>query len=225
MEVIVMSERVQEYKGIRYYKCGFYFQRKGVRLHRKVWEDAHGPVTVGYAVHHIDGNRSNNDINNLMTMEKSKHSERHMADPVRKEIARANIQAAIAKAPEWHASESGKTWHGIQAKETWRKREASEHICTHCGKSFMTNTMYHSGGNTFCGPNCRSAHRRESGIDDIQKICEMCGNKYISNRYAKRRFCDGCKNKSHSVRRTSACLQHGSGGCAQLRDTGRGCGS
>lgn len=199
MEVNVLSETAQEYMGVRYYMCGAYYQRKGVRLHRKVWEDVNGPVPKGKTVHHIDGNRKNNSIGNLMLMSSSQHASHHMQGQERREIAKRNIRAAIEKAPEWHASDEGKAWHGEHAKKAWEKREEAEYICTHCGKAFKTINRYPDGGNAFCRPACRAAFRRKSGVDDEVRKCECCGAEFTANRYVPRRFCDGCKGKGRSA--------------------------
>ena len=68
MEVKVISNTVQKFNGESYYLCGQYFQRKGKRLHRTVWEFHNGTIPKGYHVHHKDGNRSNNAIENLTLM-------------------------------------------------------------------------------------------------------------------------------------------------------------
>ena len=66
MQVEVLSETRQRFLGQTYYLCGKYFQRKGVRLHREVWREAHGDIPEGYEVHHIDANRANNQLENLV---------------------------------------------------------------------------------------------------------------------------------------------------------------
>lgn len=199
MEVNILSETAQEYRGVRYYICGAYYQRKGVRLHRKVWEDANGPVPKGKTVHHIDGNRRNNVLSNLTLMSNSQHASHHMQDEGRRELARRNINAAIEKAPEWHASDEGKAWHGTHAKASWEKREEAEYVCTNCGKAFKTINRYPKNGNTFCRPACRAAHRRKTGVDNEIRSCERCGGTFTVNRYIHRRFCDGCKGKGRAA--------------------------
>lgn len=39
---------------------------QGRAVHRWVWEQAHGPIPKGGIIHHIDGDRTNNAIENLM---------------------------------------------------------------------------------------------------------------------------------------------------------------
>lgn len=44
--------------------------------HRYVWEKTKGPIPSGYEIHHIDGNRQNNNINNLECVAESEHHSR-----------------------------------------------------------------------------------------------------------------------------------------------------
>lgn len=51
--------------------------------YRKIWEDANGPIPKdelgrSYEIHHIDGNRKNNDLSNLMCVSIREHYEIHL---------------------------------------------------------------------------------------------------------------------------------------------------
>ena len=47
-------------------------------LHRKIWESHYGKkIPEGYDIHHIDGNKTNNEIWNLQCVEHGKHSQYH----------------------------------------------------------------------------------------------------------------------------------------------------
>lgn len=48
--------------------------------HRIVWENYNGKIPKGYVVHHKDGNRQNNDINNLELLSKLDHDKLTMDD-------------------------------------------------------------------------------------------------------------------------------------------------
>lgn len=52
-------------------------ERKTVRHHRLIWEVANGEIPYGYDIHHIDENRSNNSISNLLLVESSTHKHNH----------------------------------------------------------------------------------------------------------------------------------------------------
>jgi len=55
---------------------GYYGQTSGNRtlLHRDVWKKVNGKIPPGFDLHHIDGNRSHNDIQNLEIYSKSEHA-------------------------------------------------------------------------------------------------------------------------------------------------------
>lgn len=167
--VTIVSETIQEFAGTRYYLCGYYYQHKGKRLHRAVWEYFNGEIQEGYHVHHIDENRHNNDIENLSLMPGIEHTQMHAVTEGRRENGRRAIRIAIELAPEWHRSEEGKEWHRQHAKAVWENhREPHEEVCTECGKLFLSRDMGHKG-NHFCHQNCRARYgrrkRRESNKD------------------------------------------------------------
>lgn len=48
--------------------------------HRKVWMDAHGAIPEGVYVHHVDGDKTNNDLSNLQLMDASSHAKQHVRE-------------------------------------------------------------------------------------------------------------------------------------------------
>lgn len=71
-----------EFNGKKYTRkpSGYYAVTDTSRtmMHRDVWEFYNGPIPEGHQVHHKDGDRGNNAIENLMLVERSDHSRRHM---------------------------------------------------------------------------------------------------------------------------------------------------
>jgi hypothetical protein len=53
--------------------------RHGVRFyeHRMVWEKEYGTIPAGHDIHHIDGDKQNNDITNLRCILRSEHARFH----------------------------------------------------------------------------------------------------------------------------------------------------
>ena len=192
------------YNGLRYRKdkqTGYYLNAKThKRLHRAVYENEVGEIPRGYHVHHIDLDKDNNEPSNLVLLAPTEHHKVHdelMTDEQR-EAKRTNVREnALPKAVEWHGSDKGKEWHSGHASRVWLFREKRSYICTNCGTEFRSRNIYGEGQNRFCSGKCRAAFRRKSGVDDVIKVCERCGNEYRANRYQKTRYCDECKSLVH----------------------------
>lgn len=185
--VTVLSSTIQVYNNERFYLCGSYFQHKGKRLHRVVWEDTNGPIPEGYDVHHLNGDRSNNQIENLALLARKEHHSYHG-----KQISKAHpehIHEIRKAASEWHGSEAGLKWHSARGKQNWETQCAQEYTCSQCGKTFLSRRCYGDRENRFCSNACKSRFRFLSGVDDVDRICECCGQTFRVNKYAKKRFC------------------------------------
>lgn len=193
--VEIVSDTKQIFNGLTYWKCGFYFQRYGKRLHRAVWEYHNGEIPTGFAVHHIDGNRANNQIDNLALVSLVDHAIHHMDDPGRREMSKCAIKQAIKKAAEWHGSTDGHEWHKQHYKTYGDKlHKPFEGVCLQCGKTYQT---VDTGKNMFCSNNCKTAHRKASGVDDEARICAYCGAEFKTNRYQPTKYCScECRSKT-----------------------------
>ena len=161
MQVEVLSETRQRFMGKTYYLCGKYFQRNGVRLHREVWREAHGDIPEGYEVHHIDANRANNQLENLVLMEGGEHNSMH-AKAANHDKA---IMAAQEAARAWHSTSDGQKFHSELARKNWSRSHAKTYTCSWCLKPYSTRHMYGAGQNHFCCANCRAAATRKRKRD------------------------------------------------------------
>ena len=80
-----MPEKFQFFDGKRftrddktgYYLCATADDGKRKRMHVYVWEYFNGPVPKGYHIHHIDGDKSNNNIKNLQLLLAMEHEKLH----------------------------------------------------------------------------------------------------------------------------------------------------
>ena len=187
MEVIVISPTIQEFNGERFYLCGRYFQHKGRRLHVMVWRYHNGEPPKGYHVHHVDEDRSNNQIENLALLESSIHMSRHSSS--REEYNRQHIEDIRDLAAKWHRSEVGRQWHGEHAKEYWKKAPERSYVCSNCGKPFTSRHVYGENDNTFCSNACKTQYRAHSGVDNEDRVCPVCGKTFSVNKYTKRVCC------------------------------------
>lgn len=181
---IVISATIQEFDGERYYLCGHYFQRAGVRLHRHVWERNHGPIPDGHHVHHLDEDRANNQPENLACITATEHlSREHGA--ASGERGRRSIGRAGAASAAWHRSPAGLDWHRKHYDAVAAKlRERRPAACEHCRKQFMATPIAR-----FCSNACKSAWRRASRLDHESRTCQSCNNEFQANRFGDQRFC------------------------------------
>jgi len=63
-----------------YDKFGYpsiWVDNKNVMLHVFIWERANGERPLGYHIHHIDGNKSNYELSNLICLSPSDHQKIH----------------------------------------------------------------------------------------------------------------------------------------------------
>lgn len=189
MKVRVISSTIQEFDGERFYLCGNYFQHRGKRLHVAVWKYHNGDIPKGYHVHHIDEDRSNNQIENLKLMESGMHSSLHQNSEDRKAYQQKHIKDMRELATEWHRSEEGRKMHSRLAKKQWENAGLITYACTECGKEFQSKHRYGPNENHFCSNNCKAAFRRHNRTDDVDRVCAYCGKTFKVNRYSKAECC------------------------------------
>lgn len=186
MDPIVISDTIQEFKGVRFYLCGDYFQQNGKALHREVWSEAHGPVPDGFEVHHRDHNRSNNSLRNLELLDGTEHARHHAVKRGFGKAGKQHLEKARELAKEWHKSEAGRAWHKEHYSKMSDARE--ERTCEECGTVFL-GLLGKPERNRFCSPNCKAKARRKSGVDNEERTCQVCGKAFMINKYWTTKTC------------------------------------
>lgn len=182
------------YKFRRDPKTGYYLCTRKTdagrreRLHVYVWRKENGDIPDGHHIHHKDEDKRNNDLSNLECIPRFDHISLHSKERAEKfhdAVIRNLRENAAPKAAEWHKSDTGRKWHKENAFPVW-EMEKTEHICTYCGKKYMSREVGH---NLFCSNRCKAAARRKSGVDDETRTCAHCGRGFTANRYSTKRFC------------------------------------
>ena len=159
------------------------------RMHRYVWKHYYGDIPKGFRVHHVDGDKSNNDISNLALLPHEAHVKLHAKNrsPETLKKLQDNCERIRLLAKAWHSSNEGREWHKDQWQKTKDKLfEKKEFVCENCGKTFLAPN---NGSNRFCSNACKSAYRRKMGLDDVVKVCAYCGKEYKANKYKKTKYC------------------------------------
>lgn len=198
-----------EFDGTRYCRddrTGYYLNatiRK--RLHRAVWEYHNGEIPDGCHVHHVDGNKNNNEIENLELLNGHDHLKLHgdgWSVEHRERLADNLRTKAMPAAKAWHKSANGKAWHKEHYEQSCAVKMHAKRVlyCKRCGKEYI-------GGhnNVFCSKACKSAWRRAEGLDDVDIRCEVCGKGFRRNRYARTKCCSrSCANRYRNIVRKSS---------------------
>ncbi len=171
METIIIDDKKQEFNGERFYFCGNYYQHKGRRLHRVVWEYHNGPIPDGCHVHHKDEDKANNNIENLELLPVHAHLSHHGSDEKNKARLRTMSDSARLLADAWHHTAEAKEVAKRMAAKVWASAEYKEYTCEQCGNIFMSRAPQ---GAKYCGNNCRArALRRRRRIKKWQKLSQL----------------------------------------------------
>lgn len=199
-----MSDQVifDGYKFTKDKRTGYYLKttKPRTRLHIYVWEYYNGcKVPKGFDIHHKDMNKDNNDISNLECVSRSRHNKIHgeLLTEEARERRRQNMNKnARPKAIEWHKSKEGREWHKEQWENSLGKYQQIKikKKCACCGKEYEVNYS-NASTSRFCSNKCKSKWRRDSGLDNVERVCERCGRVYLVNKYSKGKICRKCSGK------------------------------
>lgn len=189
-----------------------YYRRGGGQgyLHRDIYRDHHGEIPEGAVVHHKDHDPLNNDPANLALVDLGEHTSYHSTERFKCSDHRAknyeHMETIRPLTVAWHRSEEGRAWHSEHGRKAYAARERLTFECRQCGKPY--ETLNRGDGTRFCSNNCRSAWRRASGVDDVDRSCEWCGAVFRTNKYGKTRFCGrSCAQRFRAATRAASCVQ------------------
>ncbi|MBR2773930.1 MAG: HNH endonuclease [Selenomonadaceae bacterium] len=187
MKVEIIDDTHQRFNGVNYRrnKRGWY-QTPNTALHRVVWEYHNGTIPKGYEIHHVDGDKANNQIENLQCVTRKEHRHLHV------ELDRA--KGLIASPPKKYfiCQKCGKEFSSsldnpklcftCRAKP---KKPKPEHVikpfrprrfrtCIVCGKVFELNVRQRHNGHKTCSPDCHEKFKHRI----VEKACPICGKSF-----------------------------------------------
>ena len=159
--------------------CDYSKENPRIRAHRWVWINYHGKIPKGYHVHHKNEDKSDNRIENLELIERSRHLSHHMQDTERKKKSAEHCEKIRPLTKEWHRSEEGRAWHRLHAlKNNFGNGELFDYICQQCSKLYKSK-LKGKDQTRFCSNNCKSQWRRNAKLDYIDKVCPVCNSKEL----------------------------------------------
>lgn len=182
-----MSKNYRIYFGKKFYqqKDGYWANMMPIHAHRWVWINHHGAIPKGMDIHHKDGDKSNNEIENLEMLSRSDHLKRHWEDPDLKSERRDFLDIIRPKVHEYLRSEEGRKRQSESSKKAWEKRRKDQKSCEVCKKEYETYQKW----SKFCSHACELKSRWKKGVDKVEQKCEFCHNLFRRNKLSTRRFC------------------------------------
>lgn len=179
-----------------------YFKRSitggTVWLHRQIWIDAHGEIPAGHHIHHKDENPDNNTLENLECLSAAEHlGENHVWDEERRTRQAKHLDKIRPLTKAWHSSAEGLAKHREIGGLAYKNYVPTDKCCEQCGCVFTPKKL--GDADKFCSNKCKSAWRRATGVDDVERKCECCGATFVCNKYRKQKVCSrSCANRHRS---------------------------
>ena len=169
-KVEIIDEKTQKFNGVIYYKrdCGHY--RGNAHIHRVVYTYFFGDIPTGYDIHHIDENKANNDISNLIMVTRLEHHKIHGPQ--------SNISGLKIK-EQYTCQNCGKKYEGYRrghnlycSDQCRREANSKKNLknCIICGMSFYARKKNQS----CCSQECSQKNALQQQPLLIKK-CPFCG--------------------------------------------------
>ena len=192
-QVLIMNGKVVQFR--KKTDNGYWFNNNNetgnvLYLHREKYKQEFGLTEEqikGYEVHHIDGNKDNNEIDNLKLLTTEEH---HKLHNIRSESSHRHVckkcgrtyWSSVSKSTEICDRCDSSLAIGGSSMLMIKKR------CEYCGAEYETKGV-NKNRSKFCSNKCKSAYRRATGVDKIEKICAFCGNSFKTDKYSGAIYC------------------------------------
>lgn len=161
-------------------KDGYWANNMPIHAQRWVWINHRGAIPEGMDIHHKDGNKGNNEIENLEMLDRSEHLKRHWQEG-RFDLEKRRIQ--LTEARKWLKTPEGRKRQSEDAIQAWKERPNIEITCKNCGKKI--NAIFKRA--QFCSDPCNYQFRRKQKGDRVQnprkksvKICRFCESEFLA---------------------------------------------
>jgi hypothetical protein len=188
---------MKDFEGKEFIMWRGYFRIGNKMLHRLIWEKIHGPIPPYHVIHHKDGNKLNNSIDNLECLSQSEHSRLHRLQDSERYAKRMSERSE--ELHQWHRSEEGRKRMSERALKLAADRPYKDFTCKHCLKPFQSKATISV---KYCGDNCVMRARRARKADMEDRACVICSASFTINRYQLTKTCSyACRNKLISLKR------------------------
>ena len=188
-KVEVVDENHQKFLGFTFHKESHKHFRANIGIHQLVWFYYFGKVFEGWEIHHKNLVKSDNDIRNLIPLNKSEHQELHAKLRRQKQFI-CKICGKSFKAVNYgHNLYCSKECYKKAEQEREKKRvrvriKDDERICPVCNKKFFVRK---DSPTKFCSIKCFGKYRRHEALE--VRSCILCNKEFEVNKSQKKKFC------------------------------------
>ncbi len=164
-------------------KKGYHYCGKKL-LHRLIWEHYNGPIPIGMVIHHKNGDKLNNSLENLACISQSEHCRLHRYEE--REVLSKRMSANSKKIHAWLYTEVGKKFLSEKAKKEAAERPERDFVCQVCLKPFKSKSTKQV---KYCSDNCVMKARRLRNADMEDRECIICRGPFTINKYQLTKTC------------------------------------
>jgi len=196
-KVIFNGKIYRSYPNSKIKNHRYFTDNKGNRLHRDIWILHHGEIPNGYHIHHKDGNRLNNSLENFCCLTPKEHFLSHS------KLSKVDPSKDIYNSSrKWHKSNEGIIHHKKVANEYWSNATKKMIPCDIC--KIMCERFKKQSKKTVCKICKLKKQLQKQKTNYIKKerktllvICKICNKKTIQKTKKTKNICsNGCKSKA-----------------------------
>lgn len=155
------------YKGERYTLQQRYYCRS-VQLHRQIWIDNFGPIPENYQIHHKNGDKLDNRLENLECVHIAEHRRIHNAQKeIQYQVCKIGSKLSLKKKRIWYLLKEGKNIKAENSKVFWDKREDSTRICVICGVEYFSRSVKTKNGCCSNACRCYLYRLKKAGLNNV----------------------------------------------------------
>ncbi len=195
-----MSKEKKVYFGKKFYqqKDGYWANMMPIHAHRWVWINHYGAIPKGMDIHHKNGDKGDNEIENLEMLSRSDHLKRHWEEG-RFDLDQRRTQ--LKEARKWLQTDEGRKKQSEISKKSWEVRRKTIKNCEMCSVDIETSQSW----TRFCSDACDKKWRRANKLYFIEQICPVCDKEFKKDKFTPKKFCSiscGAKNSASNRKKT-----------------------
>lgn len=198
--VEVIDDTHQKFDGMNYFSDVQGHYRATFHIHRTVYTYYYGEIPSGYDIHHIDRNKANNDISNLLLVTRSEHQKIHKPQ--------GNAAVTYDTPRIFTCKQCGKTFSTTNTRQnSYCSKECRDighrhyeyRHCAICNKRFRVRS---DAKTQTCSLECANKMWRDK-VAVKEKVCAQCGNKFLTSNNRKIYCSRNCAQKHSRSRNKS----------------------